>query len=144
MLLPRPTNIAQSSAVHTVSLPPHALVYFQYPCVGGDPTTASTVHPCNHSDSQFTSTAISKSEPSPCHCHLSQRASCITNTAAARITNNVPMVQTIDQIIRTVSDQFQAQQLCVQCKIQEQTKATNAGFAARTNATIDFHDRRHN
>uniref|UniRef100_A0A915KSJ1 Uncharacterized protein n=1 Tax=Romanomermis culicivorax TaxID=13658 RepID=A0A915KSJ1_ROMCU len=28
-----------------------------------------------------------------------------------------------------VSDQFQAQQLCIQCKIQEQTKATNAHFA---------------
>uniref|UniRef100_A0A915JYQ7 Uncharacterized protein n=1 Tax=Romanomermis culicivorax TaxID=13658 RepID=A0A915JYQ7_ROMCU len=35
----------------------------------------------------------------------------------------------IDQIIGPVSDQFQAQQLCVQCEIQEQTKATNARFA---------------
>uniref|UniRef100_A0A915K309 Uncharacterized protein n=1 Tax=Romanomermis culicivorax TaxID=13658 RepID=A0A915K309_ROMCU len=35
------------------------------------------------------------------------------NTAAVRITNNVPTVQTIDQIIGTISDQFQAQQLWV-------------------------------
>uniref|UniRef100_A0A915L490 Uncharacterized protein n=1 Tax=Romanomermis culicivorax TaxID=13658 RepID=A0A915L490_ROMCU len=31
------------------------------------------------------------------------------STATARITNNVPTVQTIDQIIRSISDQFQAQ-----------------------------------
>uniref|UniRef100_A0A915JEC1 Phosphatidic acid phosphatase type 2/haloperoxidase domain-containing protein n=1 Tax=Romanomermis culicivorax TaxID=13658 RepID=A0A915JEC1_ROMCU len=36
------------------------------------------------------------------------------STTAACITNNVPMVQTIDQIIGPVSDQFQAQQLGVQ------------------------------
>uniref|UniRef100_A0A915HMF6 Uncharacterized protein n=1 Tax=Romanomermis culicivorax TaxID=13658 RepID=A0A915HMF6_ROMCU len=52
------------------------------------------------------------------------------NTAAAWITNNVPMVQTIDQIIGPVFNQFQAQQLGVQCKIQEQVQATNAHFAA--------------
>uniref|UniRef100_A0A915K4T3 Uncharacterized protein n=1 Tax=Romanomermis culicivorax TaxID=13658 RepID=A0A915K4T3_ROMCU len=52
------------------------------------------------------------------------------STAAARITNNVPTVQTIDQIIGAISDQFQAQQLHVQREIQEQTKATNARFAA--------------
>uniref|UniRef100_A0A915KKW3 Uncharacterized protein n=1 Tax=Romanomermis culicivorax TaxID=13658 RepID=A0A915KKW3_ROMCU len=52
------------------------------------------------------------------------------STAAARITNNVPMVQTIDQIICAVSNQFQAQQLRVQHKIQEQAKATKAHFAA--------------
>uniref|UniRef100_A0A915JTX2 Uncharacterized protein n=1 Tax=Romanomermis culicivorax TaxID=13658 RepID=A0A915JTX2_ROMCU len=51
------------------------------------------------------------------------------STVAACITNNVPTVQTIDQIISAVSDQFQAQQLRVQRKIQEQTKATNARFA---------------
>uniref|UniRef100_A0A915I0B8 Uncharacterized protein n=1 Tax=Romanomermis culicivorax TaxID=13658 RepID=A0A915I0B8_ROMCU len=33
------------------------------------------------------------------------------STAAARITNNVPTVQTMDQIISAVSDTFQAQQL---------------------------------
>uniref|UniRef100_A0A915HEM8 Uncharacterized protein n=1 Tax=Romanomermis culicivorax TaxID=13658 RepID=A0A915HEM8_ROMCU len=52
------------------------------------------------------------------------------STAAARITNNVPMVQTIDQIIGPLSDQFQARQLCVQCEIQEQVQATNACFRA--------------
>uniref|UniRef100_A0A915IBE5 Uncharacterized protein n=1 Tax=Romanomermis culicivorax TaxID=13658 RepID=A0A915IBE5_ROMCU len=52
------------------------------------------------------------------------------NTAAARITNNVPTVQTIDQIIGPVSDQFQAQQLRVQREIQEQVKFMNAHFAA--------------
>uniref|UniRef100_A0A915IKP6 Uncharacterized protein n=1 Tax=Romanomermis culicivorax TaxID=13658 RepID=A0A915IKP6_ROMCU len=51
------------------------------------------------------------------------------STAAARITNNVPTVQMIDQIIGAVSDRFQAQQLCVQCEIQEQVKSTNACFA---------------
>uniref|UniRef100_A0A915JAU4 CHCH domain-containing protein n=1 Tax=Romanomermis culicivorax TaxID=13658 RepID=A0A915JAU4_ROMCU len=51
------------------------------------------------------------------------------STTAACITNNVPTVQTIDQIIGTISDQFQAQQLRLQCEIQEQTKATNARFA---------------
>uniref|UniRef100_A0A915KCD2 Uncharacterized protein n=1 Tax=Romanomermis culicivorax TaxID=13658 RepID=A0A915KCD2_ROMCU len=52
------------------------------------------------------------------------------STAAAQITNNVPTVQTIDQIIGTASDQFQAQQLCVQREIQEQVESTNARFAA--------------
>uniref|UniRef100_A0A915IF34 Uncharacterized protein n=1 Tax=Romanomermis culicivorax TaxID=13658 RepID=A0A915IF34_ROMCU len=52
------------------------------------------------------------------------------STAAALITNNVPTVQTIDQIICAVSDQFQAQQLHVQREIQEQAKSTNARFAA--------------
>uniref|UniRef100_A0A915I7U6 Uncharacterized protein n=1 Tax=Romanomermis culicivorax TaxID=13658 RepID=A0A915I7U6_ROMCU len=50
--------------------------------------------------------------------------------AAVRITNNVPTVQTIDLIIGAVSDQFQAQQLHVQCEIQEQAQAMNARFAA--------------
>uniref|UniRef100_A0A915L655 Uncharacterized protein n=1 Tax=Romanomermis culicivorax TaxID=13658 RepID=A0A915L655_ROMCU len=50
------------------------------------------------------------------------------STAAAWITNNVPTVQMIDQIIRTVSDQFQAQQLHVQGEIQEQVESTNACF----------------
>uniref|UniRef100_A0A915KDG3 Uncharacterized protein n=1 Tax=Romanomermis culicivorax TaxID=13658 RepID=A0A915KDG3_ROMCU len=52
------------------------------------------------------------------------------STNAAWITNNVPTVQTIDQIIGTISDQFQAQQLPVQCEIQEQAKSTNGRFAA--------------
>uniref|UniRef100_A0A915I0A2 Uncharacterized protein n=1 Tax=Romanomermis culicivorax TaxID=13658 RepID=A0A915I0A2_ROMCU len=52
------------------------------------------------------------------------------STAMARITNNVPTVQTIDQIIGAVSDQFQAQQLCLQCEIQEQVQSINARFAA--------------
>uniref|UniRef100_A0A915JEW6 Uncharacterized protein n=1 Tax=Romanomermis culicivorax TaxID=13658 RepID=A0A915JEW6_ROMCU len=52
------------------------------------------------------------------------------STAAARITNNVPTVQTIDQIIGAISDQFQAQQLGVQLEIQEQVKSANACFAA--------------
>uniref|UniRef100_A0A915I5S8 Uncharacterized protein n=1 Tax=Romanomermis culicivorax TaxID=13658 RepID=A0A915I5S8_ROMCU len=51
------------------------------------------------------------------------------STAAAQITNNVPTVQTIDQIIGAVSDQFQAQQLRVQCEIQEQVQSTNTRFA---------------
>uniref|UniRef100_A0A915JR19 Uncharacterized protein n=1 Tax=Romanomermis culicivorax TaxID=13658 RepID=A0A915JR19_ROMCU len=41
------------------------------------------------------------------------------STAAVQITNNIPTVQTIDQIIDTISDQFQAQQLHVQQEIQE-------------------------
>uniref|UniRef100_A0A915IAJ5 Uncharacterized protein n=1 Tax=Romanomermis culicivorax TaxID=13658 RepID=A0A915IAJ5_ROMCU len=49
--------------------------------------------------------------------------------AAAWITNNVPTVQTIDQIIGTISDQFQAQQLHVQHEIQEQVKSTNVRFS---------------
>uniref|UniRef100_A0A915HWF9 Uncharacterized protein n=1 Tax=Romanomermis culicivorax TaxID=13658 RepID=A0A915HWF9_ROMCU len=53
------------------------------------------------------------------------------STHTARITNNVPTVQTIDQIIGTVSNQFQAQQLRVQCQIQEQAKSTNTRFAAQ-------------
>uniref|UniRef100_A0A915HYH8 Uncharacterized protein n=1 Tax=Romanomermis culicivorax TaxID=13658 RepID=A0A915HYH8_ROMCU len=52
------------------------------------------------------------------------------STAAAQITNNIPTVQTIDQIISAISNQFQAQQLPVQLEIQEQVKSTNAGFAA--------------
>uniref|UniRef100_A0A915ICB2 Uncharacterized protein n=1 Tax=Romanomermis culicivorax TaxID=13658 RepID=A0A915ICB2_ROMCU len=52
------------------------------------------------------------------------------STAAGRITNNVPTVQMIDQIIGAVYDQFQAQQLCVQREIQEQMKSTNAHFTA--------------
>uniref|UniRef100_A0A915JE07 Uncharacterized protein n=1 Tax=Romanomermis culicivorax TaxID=13658 RepID=A0A915JE07_ROMCU len=51
------------------------------------------------------------------------------STAARCITNNFPTVQTIDQIIGTVSNQFQAQQLRVQHEIQEQAKSTNAHFA---------------
>uniref|UniRef100_A0A915I910 Gag protein n=1 Tax=Romanomermis culicivorax TaxID=13658 RepID=A0A915I910_ROMCU len=52
------------------------------------------------------------------------------STTAAWITNNVPTVQTIDQIIGAVSDKFQAQQLCVQGEIQEQVQSTNTHFAA--------------
>uniref|UniRef100_A0A915JU43 Uncharacterized protein n=1 Tax=Romanomermis culicivorax TaxID=13658 RepID=A0A915JU43_ROMCU len=51
------------------------------------------------------------------------------NTPTVQITSNVPTVQTIDQIIGAVSDQFQAQQLCMQWEIQEQAQATNARFA---------------
>uniref|UniRef100_A0A915J5G4 Uncharacterized protein n=1 Tax=Romanomermis culicivorax TaxID=13658 RepID=A0A915J5G4_ROMCU len=57
------------------------------------------------------------------------------NTAVASITNNVPTVQTIDQIIGAVSYQFQARQLCVQCEIQEQAQATNSCFAALAEQT---------
>uniref|UniRef100_A0A915HHV2 Uncharacterized protein n=1 Tax=Romanomermis culicivorax TaxID=13658 RepID=A0A915HHV2_ROMCU len=52
------------------------------------------------------------------------------NTAASRITNNVSTTQTINQIIGPVSNQFQAQQLPVQCEIQEQVQTMNAHFAA--------------
>uniref|UniRef100_A0A915J279 Uncharacterized protein n=1 Tax=Romanomermis culicivorax TaxID=13658 RepID=A0A915J279_ROMCU len=52
------------------------------------------------------------------------------STPAMCITNNVPTVQTIDQIIGVISDQFQAQQLHVQREIQEQAKATDARFTA--------------
>uniref|UniRef100_A0A915KFP7 Uncharacterized protein n=1 Tax=Romanomermis culicivorax TaxID=13658 RepID=A0A915KFP7_ROMCU len=52
------------------------------------------------------------------------------STGAARITNNIPTAQTIDQIMSAISDQFQAQQLRVQREIQEQAKATNTRFAA--------------
>uniref|UniRef100_A0A915HI08 Uncharacterized protein n=1 Tax=Romanomermis culicivorax TaxID=13658 RepID=A0A915HI08_ROMCU len=51
------------------------------------------------------------------------------STAATGITNNIPTVQTIDQIIGAISDQFQVQQLRVQRRIQEQAKSTNACFA---------------
>uniref|UniRef100_A0A915JUY6 Uncharacterized protein n=1 Tax=Romanomermis culicivorax TaxID=13658 RepID=A0A915JUY6_ROMCU len=52
------------------------------------------------------------------------------NTTAARITNNVLTVQTIDQTIGAISHQFQAQQLCVQQEIQEKVQTTNVHFAA--------------
>uniref|UniRef100_A0A915HGX7 Uncharacterized protein n=1 Tax=Romanomermis culicivorax TaxID=13658 RepID=A0A915HGX7_ROMCU len=54
----------------------------------------------------------------------------LINTTKARITNNVPTVQTINQVIGAVSDQFKAQQLCVPSEIQEQGKSTNVRFAA--------------
>uniref|UniRef100_A0A915IS43 Uncharacterized protein n=1 Tax=Romanomermis culicivorax TaxID=13658 RepID=A0A915IS43_ROMCU len=50
------------------------------------------------------------------------------STAAAQITNHVPTVKTIDQIIILISDQFQAQQLCIQREIQEQVQSINACF----------------
>uniref|UniRef100_A0A915IZF4 Uncharacterized protein n=1 Tax=Romanomermis culicivorax TaxID=13658 RepID=A0A915IZF4_ROMCU len=50
------------------------------------------------------------------------------SNATARITNNVPTMQTIDQIIGTILDQLQVQGLQVQCEIKEQTQATNAQF----------------
>uniref|UniRef100_A0A915J3M4 Uncharacterized protein n=1 Tax=Romanomermis culicivorax TaxID=13658 RepID=A0A915J3M4_ROMCU len=52
------------------------------------------------------------------------------NTTAARITNNVSTIQTIDQIVSAISDQLQAQQLQVQCKIKEKAQITNARFTA--------------
>uniref|UniRef100_A0A915JCU7 Uncharacterized protein n=1 Tax=Romanomermis culicivorax TaxID=13658 RepID=A0A915JCU7_ROMCU len=69
-------------------------------------------------------------QPSDCKRQGTRDALDLLNTAAGRITNNVPTVQTIDQIIGAVSDQLQAQQLHVQREIQEQTKATNAPFVA--------------
>uniref|UniRef100_A0A915IW44 Metalloendopeptidase n=1 Tax=Romanomermis culicivorax TaxID=13658 RepID=A0A915IW44_ROMCU len=48
------------------------------------------------------------------------------NTTATRITNNVRTVQTIDQIIRILSNQLQAQQLQVQGKIKEKAQVTKA------------------
>uniref|UniRef100_A0A915KHW1 Uncharacterized protein n=1 Tax=Romanomermis culicivorax TaxID=13658 RepID=A0A915KHW1_ROMCU len=106
MLLPRLTNIAQSSAVPTAP-------------------TATPASTTNHRSSLATANAK--------EVHNFRIEACDTldqlSTAAARITNNVPTVQTIDQIIGAISDQFQAQQLRVQPEIQEQTKATNARFA---------------
>uniref|UniRef100_A0A915HZS2 Uncharacterized protein n=1 Tax=Romanomermis culicivorax TaxID=13658 RepID=A0A915HZS2_ROMCU len=52
------------------------------------------------------------------------------NTTAMRITNNAPTVQTLNQIIGAISDQFQAQQLCIQHEIHEQAQATNTQFTA--------------
>uniref|UniRef100_A0A915IQT1 Uncharacterized protein n=1 Tax=Romanomermis culicivorax TaxID=13658 RepID=A0A915IQT1_ROMCU len=52
------------------------------------------------------------------------------STAAVRITNNIPTVQTIDHFICAVSDRFQAQQLSIQLEIQEQVQSTNARFTA--------------
>uniref|UniRef100_A0A915I450 Uncharacterized protein n=1 Tax=Romanomermis culicivorax TaxID=13658 RepID=A0A915I450_ROMCU len=52
------------------------------------------------------------------------------STWAVRITNNVPTVQTINQIIGAISDQFQAQQLGVQHETQKQIQTRNARFAA--------------
>uniref|UniRef100_A0A915IMC8 Uncharacterized protein n=1 Tax=Romanomermis culicivorax TaxID=13658 RepID=A0A915IMC8_ROMCU len=54
------------------------------------------------------------------------------NTVAVRNTNNVPTVQTIDQIISAISDQFQAQQLGVQHEIQKQVQTRNVCFATLT------------
>uniref|UniRef100_A0A915IGD7 Uncharacterized protein n=1 Tax=Romanomermis culicivorax TaxID=13658 RepID=A0A915IGD7_ROMCU len=48
------------------------------------------------------------------------------NATAARITNNVLTVQTMDQIIGAISNQLQAQQLQVQCEIKEQAQVTKA------------------
>uniref|UniRef100_A0A915K1U3 Uncharacterized protein n=1 Tax=Romanomermis culicivorax TaxID=13658 RepID=A0A915K1U3_ROMCU len=47
----------------------------------------------------------------------------------ARITNNVAMVQTIDQIIDAISNQLQAQQLQVHQNIKVQTQEMNDRFA---------------
>uniref|UniRef100_A0A915IE70 Uncharacterized protein n=1 Tax=Romanomermis culicivorax TaxID=13658 RepID=A0A915IE70_ROMCU len=55
------------------------------------------------------------------------------STAAAQITNNVRMVQTIDQIISTVSNQFRAQQLCVQCV--QQLRVQHNKFKPSTRAS---------
>uniref|UniRef100_A0A915JJJ8 Uncharacterized protein n=1 Tax=Romanomermis culicivorax TaxID=13658 RepID=A0A915JJJ8_ROMCU len=67
------------------------------------------------------------------------------NTTTARITNTVPTLQTIDQIMGAISDQLQAQQLQVQHKIKEQAQVTNAQFAAFTEQIqqpfFHFHDR---
>uniref|UniRef100_A0A915L9S3 Uncharacterized protein n=1 Tax=Romanomermis culicivorax TaxID=13658 RepID=A0A915L9S3_ROMCU len=51
------------------------------------------------------------------------------NTAVARITNNVPTIQTIKQIIGAISNQFQAQQLHIQREIEEPAQAMNACFS---------------
>uniref|UniRef100_A0A915JL31 Peptidase A2 domain-containing protein n=1 Tax=Romanomermis culicivorax TaxID=13658 RepID=A0A915JL31_ROMCU len=51
------------------------------------------------------------------------------STAAAPITNNLLTIQTIDQIIGAISDQFQAQQLRLLGEIQEQVQSTDAHFA---------------
>uniref|UniRef100_A0A915KAS0 Uncharacterized protein n=1 Tax=Romanomermis culicivorax TaxID=13658 RepID=A0A915KAS0_ROMCU len=58
--------------------------------------------------------------PTPVTNHRTRDALEQLCTAAPRITNNVPTVQTIDQIIGAISDQFQAQQQSVQPEIQEQ------------------------
>uniref|UniRef100_A0A915HHF1 Uncharacterized protein n=1 Tax=Romanomermis culicivorax TaxID=13658 RepID=A0A915HHF1_ROMCU len=179
MLLPRPTNITQSSAVPTAQVPlisaTPAIVNSHPPLPWSqDPLIAaaicastlavsqillpSTTAQGNHdqtvarTDSSDSFINIDPPQAPTATCssvtnHCSSLA--ITNanevhnfrieawdaldqlsTAAARITNNVPIVQTIDQIIGTVLDQFQAQQLCVQCEIQEQVKSTDACFAA--------------
>uniref|UniRef100_A0A915J6H4 Uncharacterized protein n=1 Tax=Romanomermis culicivorax TaxID=13658 RepID=A0A915J6H4_ROMCU len=52
------------------------------------------------------------------------------STTTPQITNNVPTVQTMDQIIGIVAHQFQTQQQHVQQEIQEQVQFTNAGFTA--------------
>uniref|UniRef100_A0A915HHC6 Phosphate transporter n=1 Tax=Romanomermis culicivorax TaxID=13658 RepID=A0A915HHC6_ROMCU len=55
---------------------------------------------------------------------------CVGPAQHRRHADNVPTVQTIDQIISAISDQFHAQKLRVQHEIQEQVKSTNARFAA--------------
>uniref|UniRef100_A0A915HXL0 Uncharacterized protein n=1 Tax=Romanomermis culicivorax TaxID=13658 RepID=A0A915HXL0_ROMCU len=50
------------------------------------------------------------------------------NTATARINNNVPTVQNIDQIIGAMSNQLQAQELQVQHRIKEQAQVPNTQF----------------
>uniref|UniRef100_A0A915K559 Uncharacterized protein n=1 Tax=Romanomermis culicivorax TaxID=13658 RepID=A0A915K559_ROMCU len=61
------------------------------------------------------------------------------STAATRITNNVPTVQLIDQIMGALSDQVQAQQLRVQREIHKRAFR----HPSRTNATTNFNDHHH-
>uniref|UniRef100_A0A915HLI2 Uncharacterized protein n=1 Tax=Romanomermis culicivorax TaxID=13658 RepID=A0A915HLI2_ROMCU len=103
ILLPQPTNIMQSSAVPTAPAATHALV-------------------TNHRSS------LAMANANEVHNFQIKARNALEqlSTTTARITNNVPTVQTIDQIIGAVSDQFQAQQLRVQHEIQEEEEASHS------------------
>uniref|UniRef100_A0A915HWW2 Uncharacterized protein n=1 Tax=Romanomermis culicivorax TaxID=13658 RepID=A0A915HWW2_ROMCU len=173
ILQPRLTNITQSPALPTISLPPpnpplstfsssalDRTAQTQVPLISAtpaivnshappplskDPVIAavicasapalSQIPPPSTTTQVNNDTTVARTDSSDSFINIDPLQAPATtharlSTAAAQITNNVPTVQTIDQIIGAISDQFQAQQLRVQREIQEQAKSTNGRFAA--------------